>query len=104
MKMEKPKKHIFLCASFRANGDPQGICNKKGGSQLVQYLQEELTDRGMDDVFISTTSCLKVCDRGPAMVIYPDNLWYGQIEGEDDIDNILDSMEEEKINEDYVIT
>lgn len=102
--MEKPGKHIFLCASFRAGGDPQGICYKKGGAGLIQYLQDELTDRGMNDVFISTTSCLKVCDRGPAMVIYPENIWYGGISGEDDIDAILDSMEDGEICKDFVIT
>lgn len=102
--MEKPGKHMFLCASFRASGEPQGICHKQGGSDLVQYLQEELTDRGMTDVFVSTTSCLKVCDRGPAMVVYPDNLWYGGIKGEDDIDSILDAMEDGEVCEDFHIT
>ena len=102
--MQKPEKHIFMCASFRANGSPQGVCEKKGGAGLVQYLQEELSDRGMTDVLISTTSCLKVCDRGPAMVIYPDNVWYGGIESEDDIDAILDSMEDGDINSEYEIS
>jgi (2Fe-2S) ferredoxin len=102
--MEKPGKHILLCASFRAAGDPQGICFKQGGSTLAQYLQEELDDRGMSDVFISTTSCLKVCERGPAMVIYPDNIWYGGVKGEDEIDSILDSLEEGKQAEELVIS
>ncbi len=102
--MEKPRKHIFLCASFRANGTPQGICDKSGGVALIQYLQEELADRGLDDIMLSLTSCLKVCDRGPAMVIYPDNTWYGGINTEDDIDNILDSLEKEEICEEYLIS
>ena len=101
--MEKAGKHIFVCSSFRANGTPQGVCEKKGGPSLVQYLQEELQDRGLDDILISTTSCLKVCDRGPAMVIYPDATWYGGVESEDDIDAILDSLEEGEVNQDYVI-
>lgn len=101
--MEKPSTHMFLCGSFRANGESRGICHKKGGAALVQYLQEELADRGMADVTVSTTSCLNVCDRGPAMVVYPDNTWYGGIESEDDIDAILDSMEEGEVNEEYLI-
>ena len=92
--MEKPARHIFVCGSFRASGDPQGICHKKGSAGLLNYLEGELTDRGMTDVFVSLTTCLKVCDRGPAMVIYPDNLWYGGIESEDDIDEILDALED----------
>ena len=102
--MEKPECHIFLCASFRANGDPQGICSKKGGAILAQYLQEELGDRGMDGVAVSTTSCLKVCDRGATLVVYPSNLWYGNIDSEDAIDAVLDDLESGDVNEEYLLT
>ncbi len=102
--MEKPRKHIFLCASFRANGTPQGICDKSGGVALIQYMQEELADRGLHDIMLSLTSCLKVCDRGPAMVVYPENTWYGGINSEEDIDAILDSLEEDEVNKDYEIS
>lgn len=47
----------------------------------------------MSDVAVTATGCLKVCDRGPALLVYPQNLWYGGIEGEDQIDAILDAME-----------
>ena len=92
--MEKPEKHIMVCGSFRANGEPQGVCHKKGSLGLLPYLESELNDRGMTDVMVSATGCLKVCDRGPALVIYPDNLWYGGVESEDIVDRILDALEE----------
>jgi (2Fe-2S) ferredoxin len=91
--MEKPKSHILLCGSFRSNGEPQGICAKKGGAGLVGYLESELADRGMSDVSVSLTSCLKVCDRGPAAVVYPQGWWFGDVSGEEAIDGILDSIE-----------
>jgi len=69
----------------------------------MQYLQEGLSDRGMDDVAVSMTGCLKVCDRGPAMVIYPENYWYGKVESEDAIDEILDALNEGKPAEKYII-
>lgn len=101
--MEKPKHHIFVCASFRGTGEPQGVCNKKGSLGFMQYLQEGLSDRDMNDTTVSMTGCLKVCDRGPAMVIYPENYWYGKIESEDDIDEILDALKEGKSLEKYLI-
>jgi (2Fe-2S) ferredoxin len=101
--MEKPDKHIFVCGSFRASGEPQGVCHKKGSLGLLQYLQEGLSDRGLDGVLVSVTGCLKVCDRGPAMVVYPDNIWYGNIAGEESIDEILDAMSEGKVAEKYQI-
>ncbi|NTW48571.1 MAG: (2Fe-2S) ferredoxin domain-containing protein [Chlorobiales bacterium] len=102
--MEKPKHHILVCASFRAQGGPQGICHKKDALQLLQYMQEGLSDRGMIDVMISTTGCLNVCDRGPAMIVYPEGFWYGKIESEDMIDEILDALENGEAKEEYLLT
>ncbi|MDD5168681.1 MAG: (2Fe-2S) ferredoxin domain-containing protein [Syntrophales bacterium] len=94
--MNKPKHHIFVCGSFRASGDPQGVCHKKDSMQLLQYMERELSDRGLAGVTISSTGCLKVCDHGPAMVIYPENWWYGKIESESVIDEIIDALEDGK--------
>jgi (2Fe-2S) ferredoxin len=102
--MQKPDKHILVCASFRAQGSPQGVCHKKGAVSFLQYLEEELMDRGMDGVSVSATGCLKVCDRGPAMVVYPAGHWYGGVESEDDIDEILDALEKDEVAEDYLIS
>ena len=101
--MKKPDKHIFVCASFRMSGDPQGVCHKKGSASLIQYLEQELSDRGLAGITVSSTGCLKVCDRGPAMVIYPDNVWYGKVEDEAAIDEIIDAIENESVAEKYVI-
>jgi (2Fe-2S) ferredoxin len=91
--MKKPEHHIFVCGSFRVSGEPQGICHKKGSMGLLPYLENELADRGLSNVSVSSTGCLKVCDRGPAMVIYPCNWWYGGVDSESAIDEILDALE-----------
>lgn len=101
--MKKPKHHIFVCASFRANGEAQGVCSKKGSIQHLQYLQEGLSDRGMEDVAVSMTGCLKLCDHGPVMIVYPENYWYGKIESEEALDEILDALNEGKAAEKYLI-
>jgi (2Fe-2S) ferredoxin len=101
--MQKPKHHIFVCASFRASGEPQGVCHKKESIGLLQYMEGELSDRGMTDVVVSSTGCLKVCERGPAMVVYPENWWYGKVESEAAVDEILDALEEGKTSEKYLL-
>jgi (2Fe-2S) ferredoxin len=101
--MQKPSRHIFVCASFRVSGEPQGFCHKKGSTSLLQYLETELSDRGMTDVQVSSTGCLRVCERGPALVVYPEKWWYGKIDGEAAIDTILDALEEGKPAEAYLI-
>ncbi len=99
--MDKPDYHILVCNSFRVTGEPQGVCNKKGAVDLLQQLEEEIVDRGLN-VQVSSTGCLKVCDRGPAMVIYPAGWWYGDVD-EDKLDEILDALEEGNPAEDYLI-
>jgi (2Fe-2S) ferredoxin len=103
IKMKKPKHHIFVCGSFRAGGDSQGVCSKKDSLQLLQYMERELSDRGMTDVVVSSTGCLKICEQGPAMVIYPENWWYGKVESEAVIDEIIDALEEGKTVDKYLV-
>jgi (2Fe-2S) ferredoxin len=89
--MSKPQYHFLVCNSFRLSGEPQGVCHKKGAVDLLQYLEEEIIDRGLD-AQVSSTGCLKVCDRGPAMVVYPAGWWFGEMT-EEKIDDVLDALD-----------
>lgn len=100
--MKKPEYLILLCNSYRVAGDAQGACNKKGATDLLQYVSEEAADRGLD-IAVSTTACLNVCSQGPVMVIQPNNFWYGGVESEEIIDEILDGLEEGELIEKYNI-
>jgi (2Fe-2S) ferredoxin len=101
--MKKPDHHIFVCASFRMSGAPQGVCFKKGAGSLLGYLETELSDRGMEGISVSMTGCLKLCDKGPVMVVYPEGNWYGEI-NEEKIDEILDALENGESVPKYLIT
>ncbi len=91
MPVKKPEFHLLVCNSFRLSGEPQGVCNKKGAANLLQYLEDEIIDRDLD-AMVSATGCLKVCDKGPVLVVYPQGIWYGQVD-EEKVDEILDSLE-----------
>ncbi|MBT8764533.1 (2Fe-2S) ferredoxin domain-containing protein [Desulfohalobiaceae bacterium Ax17] len=99
--MEKPDYHILVCMSFRGL-EPKGKCIKQGGGELLQYLESEIADRGLN-AFLSSTGCLQFCDQGPVMVIYPQGYWYGGITDEDQIDEILDALEEGRAAEEYLL-
>ena len=101
--MKKPDYMILVCNSYRVAGDAQGACNKKGATQFLQYITEEAADRGLD-VVATTTACLNVCAQGPVMVVQPNNYWYGGIDSEEKIDDILDALEEGEAAEDYLIS
>ncbi len=102
MAINKPEHHILVCNSFRVSGQAQGVCNRKEAADLVQYLENEIIDRGID-ALVSTTGCLKICDHGPVMVIYPSGDWYGKVD-EAKIDEILDALEEGKPAEELLLT
>jgi (2Fe-2S) ferredoxin len=90
--MDMPEFHILICNSYRTTGEAKGVCNRREASSLPQYIEEELIDRGLNGM-VSTTSCFKMCDKGPVMVVYPQGWWYPQVD-EDKIDEILDALEE----------
>lgn len=91
--MDKPEYHIFVCASFRAGGEPKGACHKKGSTDLLPYIENEILDRGLN-AQITSTGCMKACDHGPVMAVYPQGFWYGGIESEAAVDEILDALED----------
>jgi (2Fe-2S) ferredoxin len=92
--MSKPEHHIFVCGSYRPTG-AAGVCHKKQSSSILQHLTLEAQDRGLDSVMISSTGCMNVCESGPVMVVYPENVWYKSATVET-ADAVLDSLEEGK--------
>lgn len=90
--MALPKRQIIVCQSFRVAGDKKGICHKQTNG-FLQYLEEEILDRGLD-CLVSGTTCLKQCESGPIMVVHPENWWFKGVDSEDAIDAILDGIEE----------
>ena len=100
--MEKPKHHIFVCSSFRASGEIKGMCNKKGSTDLLPYIETEILDRGID-ALLTSTGCMKQCDNGPIMVIQPENWWFKGVNSEEVIDTILDGLEDGEPAAEYLI-
>ena len=100
--MNKPQYHLLVCASFRANGEPQGVCHRKGSCDFLAYLDSEILDRGLD-ARVSSTGCVKQCEQGPIMIVYPQGHWYGSVDSEDTIDTILDALEEGEVAEKFLL-
>ena len=88
--MNKPTHHIFVCTSSRANGQQKGFCHTKEGVAVVGKFIEELEERGLSgEVMVSNTGCFGLCEKGPIVVIYPDNVWYGSVTL-DDVETIME--------------
>jgi (2Fe-2S) ferredoxin len=82
--VNKPKHHIFVCTSSRPTGQQKGHCHTKDGVEIVANFMEEIEERELGgEVFVTNTGCFGICDKGPIVVVYPDNIWYGSVTPED---------------------
>lgn len=75
------ERHILACTGNH--------CNQKGAAQIVNRLRFELMRRKMNDrILLNTCGTIDLCDIGPNLVIYPDNIIYSNIT-EADIPDIV---------------
>ena len=73
--------HIFVCQNQRDADHPRGCCQARGGEALLKALKTEISRRGLGkSVRAQRAGCLDVCENGAALVVYPQNVWYGQVE------------------------
>ena len=99
--MAIPERQILVCQSFRLKGEQKGICHKQTDG-FLQYIEEEILDRGLD-MQVVATGCLKQCEVGPVMVVQPDNWWFKGVDSEEAIDTILDGVEDGVPADEYLI-
>lgn len=87
----KYKKHIFICTNQRPEGAARPSCGDERGTALVSEFKKQLKDRGLSiEVRAQKTGCLDVCDFGPALVVYPEGVFYGNVQL-NDIKEIIES-------------
>mgnify|MGYP001158795615 FL=1 len=97
----KPKfdKHIFICTNDRGPDHPRGDCVKCGGAEIRMRFVRLINKNGLKGkVRANKSGCLDVCEIGPAVVIYPQNIWYTGISVED-----VDEIFEKSIIKDEVV-
>lgn len=71
------RRHVFVCANLRAEDHPRGSCGRKGGVHVRDLLAAHVHELRLTQVRISTAGCMGQCRRGPAIVVYPEGVWYG---------------------------
>ena len=87
----KYKKHIFICVNERPENSPKGSCARCGGFDIRMRFVELINQHGLKgNVRANKSGCLDVCELGPVIVIYPDGVWYTNVQL-DDVDEIFQS-------------
>ena len=81
--------HVFCCVNVREDGHPRGCCSARGSVELREYMKARAKELGLPKIRINTSGCLERCELGPAMVIYPEAVWY-TYSSREDVDEILE--------------
>jgi (2Fe-2S) ferredoxin len=67
------ERHIFLCTD---QNKPK-CCSREAGVESWDYLKHRLSELGVQDrVYRTKANCLRVCEKGPIAVVYPEGVWY----------------------------
>ncbi|NKB44578.1 MAG: (2Fe-2S) ferredoxin domain-containing protein [Alphaproteobacteria bacterium] len=82
--------HVFCCTNIRPESHPRGSCARNDSVALRDYMKKKAKTMEIGRVRINASGCLDRCELGPAMVVYPDGIWY-RYESEADVDEILES-------------
>lgn len=69
-------RHIFLCADQTT----PSCCTREEGLASWDFLKKRLHELGLAQggncVYRTKANCLRVCERGPIAVVYPEGTWY----------------------------
>ncbi|MCE2977704.1 MAG: (2Fe-2S) ferredoxin domain-containing protein [Pseudanabaena sp.] len=67
------EKHLFICA----DQTKPLCCQKELSLQAWDYLKRRIKELDLEaKIFRTKANCLRVCDRGPILLVYPDGVWY----------------------------
>ncbi len=89
--MKRFDKHIFVCVNLREKNHPKGSCGEKGSEDIRSILKKKLKAKNPDiRVRVNASGCLGACESGPAIVVYPEQIWYEHVTLQD-LDEIIES-------------
>ncbi len=96
-KRDPNKPCITLCSG--------SACNASGSGEVAAALSEEIAKQGLgNDVDIKRTGCHGFCERGPIIVIHPEEICYFNIEPKDVAEIISETIKEHKVVERLLYT
>jgi len=91
-KRDPNKPCVTLCSG--------SACLASGSGEVVASLEEEIAKQGLiDEVDIRKTGCHGFCERGPIIVIHPEEICYFQVEPKDVPEIISQTIKEKKVIE-----
>ncbi len=83
-------KHIFICTNQRTGGERKS-CGEQHGMELVTAFKKSLKDKQLPiRVRAQRAGCLDICDFGPTIAVYPEGVFYVNVQLSD-VEEIIQS-------------
>ncbi|MBV0926085.1 NAD(P)H-dependent oxidoreductase subunit E [Halomicroarcula limicola] len=79
---DAPEKHVAVCTNQ--------TCAADGAPAVLERLRQAARDSDRCDARITRSSCLGRCGEGPMAAVYPDGVWYGDLD-EADAETVVSS-------------
>ena len=75
------EKYVFVCINERPAGERVSCGGTFCGKELSDKLKEAVKAAGQANrIRVSKTKCLDVCEEGPNVIVYPDNIWFKHVD------------------------
>lgn len=76
------EKHVFVCCNDKAPG--KKCCGSERGLEIVAELREYVSQLpNKDKIRVQRSGCLDLCAQGPAIAVYPEGVFYGNVQKSD---------------------
>jgi len=97
------KRHVFVCTGKS--------CSKVGGSEVKAEFERILETKGirqgkeskgrnpMGEIVLTECGSVGFCSIGVAVLVYPEGIWYGQVQPEDVPEIIEEHLENDRVVE-----
>ena len=77
-------KHLFICTNQRPENAPRPSCGEQHGLALVAAFKKAIKDKQLNiPIRAQRAGCLDLCEQGPTVVVYPEGVFYGNVQLED---------------------
>ena len=75
--MGQYERHVFVCTSGKT-------CPTQGSKDVFTALRGAVVEAGIKGhVRVNHAGCLGQCGHGPMVVVYPENVWYANVQPSD---------------------
>ena len=92
---KKVDKHVFVCINSREGG--RKSCGNAGLEIRSKLVSSVATSSSKINVRVNKSGCLGMCKLGPALVIYPEKIWYKNVKLSDCEEILEKSILDDKV-------